>query len=169
MTAASEAYELFLTNYPKSSFREQAMLRLIYSSLATFEGPRHDPSGLIDAREWIEKYEVEFPAAAERIGVAGLTQRIDESLALKQYYSAKWYERVKKRVSAVYMYQRVVKDHPGTPAATLAANRLDRLGEPLVVRKPGQRDEPPPELTPEQPDTEVPAPGPAKGEGEGEG
>lgn len=138
MTAASESYELFLTNYPKSNSREQAILQLIYASLATFQGPRHDPSGLIDAREWISTYQQEFPAPAQRIGVTALLQRIDESLALKQYDSAQWYERVHKPVSAVYLYRRLIADHPEAPAATLALKRLEVLGEPLVAAVPGQ-------------------------------
>ena len=135
MPAASEAYDLFLENYPNSQYRERAMLRLIYSSLARFKGPKFDPTGLIDARERIHMYQEEFPAAAEQIGTEGLLQRIEDSLALKMFYRAKWYAITGNQLSAITLYQRLVQTFPGTPASQLAMQRLDELGAPIV---PGQ-------------------------------
>ena len=132
MTAAAEAYDLFLANYPESRFRQRAMLRQIQASLATFKGPQFDSRGLLDAAERIRAYQQAYPAEAERLGAEALLLRIDESLALKTYYSASWYERTGKKVSAVYLYRRVVKDYGRTAAAQAAIQRLEALGEPVV-------------------------------------
>lgn len=136
MTKAAEAYSLFLVNYPRSSVRERAMLRAIQANLATFKGPEFDATGLIDAGERIRQYQIEYPAAAERMGAEALLVRIDESLGLKQYYDAKWYLTRGKDVSGVTMLRRVVKDHPQTAAARAAMEELAVMNEPpvLVIR-----------------------------------
>lgn len=132
MTEAVVAYDMFLLNYPNTRFREGAMLNLIRASLAMFKGPRFDPHGLIDAAERISAYREEFPAAAEQLGANSLLLRINESLAIKTYYSAEWYYRTGERVSAVYLYRRVVKDYPHTVAAQAATRWLETKGESIV-------------------------------------
>ena len=134
MTSAATAYELFLRNYPNSQHREQAMLRVIQANLATFKGPKFDPTGLIEAGERLKAYRNQFPAAAERIGVDTLLVRIEESLALKGYYRSQWYDRQGRTVSSVYTYRSVIRDYPRTTAAKLAIQQLARLGEPVVVQ-----------------------------------
>ncbi len=124
MENASEAYDLFLLNYPQSAHREAGMLRLIQSQLATFKGPDFDARGLIDAGQRIRMYQAEFPAAAEKLGAETLLARIDESLASKTYRQGRWYEKVDKLVSATAMYRRVLKDWPQTAAARQAMERL---------------------------------------------
>ena len=124
MTSASAAYDLFLQNYPHSEYRERAMLRLIHASLATFKGSQFDSTGLIDAQVRINQFEAEYPASAERIGVDSLKSKINELLALKHEQIGSWYQRQGNRVSASYMYQRVIKDYSDTAAAQAAANQL---------------------------------------------
>jgi len=127
MSSADEAYDLFLTNYPKSDQREQAMLQLIRANLATFKGPRFDASGLVEASARLKAYRSEFPAGAEELGADALIVRIDESLALKDLYTGRWYEKRKQRVSATYLYERVVRDYPRTGAARQAIERYHKL------------------------------------------
>lgn len=162
MRQAAEAYDLFLLNYPESPFRERAMLQLIRASLATFKGPRFDATGLIEASQRIRLYQKEYPAAAERLGVEAILVRVDESLALKSYYNGRWYEQTDKDVSAVYTYQRVVRDHPQTAAAQLALDRMASLGATVdpTIGGPSQAPElqaPPPDqtVTDDLPDLDV--------------
>lgn len=128
MYEAATAYDLFLINYPLSSHREGVMLRMIQASLATFKGPEFDSKGLLDAAERIRQYQREYPAAAERIGAGAILVRIDESLALKSYSTGQWFEDRGRTVSAVTLYQRVVRDHPQTAAARQALASLESLG-----------------------------------------
>lgn len=127
MHQAAIAYDLFLQNYPESLHRRRVMRRLIQSSLATFKGPKYDPTGLLDAASRLRAYRQEYPADAEQLGADALLVRIDESLALKVYYTAQWYEQRDKPVSAIFMYKRVVKDHPRTAAAQQAIKKLAEL------------------------------------------
>lgn len=134
MKNATIAYDMFLSNYPRSDYRERAMLRLIEASLATFKGPQFDPTGLIEAQQRIKQFQDEFPASAERLGSAALLVRIHELLALKNHFMAQWYDDRGRQVSAVYLYQRVVRDFSDTAAAGMAAERLNDLSVPLAVR-----------------------------------
>lgn len=127
MGLATDAYDLFLVNYPRSSRREWAMLRLIQASLARFRGPGFDKTGLLDARARLDTYREEFPAAAERIGAAALLARIDESLARHAMVTAKWYESRGEMASAAYLYRRIVAEHPRTAVASDALERFERI------------------------------------------
>jgi outer membrane protein assembly factor BamD len=127
MINAADAYDMFLVNYPRSRYRERSMLRLIQAKLATFKGPRFDAKGLRDARERVVQFRGEFPAAAEQIGAEGLIVRIDESLALKEYITGQWYEQQGKSLSAVTLYERLLKDYSQTSAAGEARQRMVAL------------------------------------------
>lgn len=133
MSSAAEAYDLFLINYPRSQHTEKVMLRQIHAGLATFKGPRFDQTGLLDAAHRAKTFQRQFPAAAERLGADALLVRVDESLALKMLYAGQWYEKRGEQVSAVYQYQRVVRDYPRTAAAGRAIQRLRELGKPAVL------------------------------------
>lgn len=134
MFLASEAYDLFLLNYPQSPRREWAMLRVIQANLARFEGPAFDPTGLIEAAQRLQVYQAEFPAAAQRIGAEALMVRIRASLAEKELVDARWYEQRGEDISAAYLYRRIIETHPGTPAAQEAIARLAKLPVPVVQK-----------------------------------
>ena len=81
----------------------------------------------------IKQFEKEFPASAQRLGTQALLVRVNESLAAKDLHTAQWYDKRKKdKVSAVYMYRRIVQDHPQTAAARDAEAALARL-EPQLA------------------------------------
>ncbi|MEM1356246.1 MAG: outer membrane protein assembly factor BamD [Planctomycetota bacterium] len=143
MELATEAYDLFLVNYPRSRQREWAILRLIQASLARFKGPQFDPTGLTEAAQRIRQYKAEFPAAADRIGADALLVRITESLASKDLEAADWHDERGLDYSAVVLYRRLIVDYPQTQAAWVALARLEELGAPLVdPRDPASRARP---------------------------
>lgn len=132
MELASEAYDLFLINYPGSELRQWALLRLIQSSLARFKGPEFDATGLIDAGERLRQYRDEYPAGADRVGVEALLVRIRESLARRDFSSASWYDRTGQDVSAILLYRALIQDYPDTAAARDTVARLAEMGEAPV-------------------------------------
>ena len=127
MGSAAEAYELFIENYPRSELRERAMIRLIYANLATFKGPQYDPTGLIEAQQHIAQFREQYPVAAERMGATALTVRSREMLALTQMTQADWYRRRGNKVSAMYMYRKIIADYSDTAAATISARQLTAM------------------------------------------
>jgi len=132
MDSASEAYDLFLINYPHSEQREWAMLRLIQANLARFKGPNFDATGLIDAAQRLKTYRLDYPASSQRIGVEALLIRIDESLAMRDMSAAQWHEIRQQPLSAVHLYQRVVQDYPRTASAQDAIRRLEEMGVEVI-------------------------------------
>ncbi len=133
---AEEAYEVYLLNYPNGPHLEEAMERLIYTTIAGFKGPRYDNRALIDARERILRYMRVFPAEAERKGLdERLLARVEESLGAQMLETARWYLKRNDRPAVQMTLRRLVRKHPETRAATIAIQMLvDR----------GWLDEPPP-------------------------
>ncbi len=143
MDMAVEAYGIFLQNYPGSRSEAVVSRRIIQASLARFSGPQFDSTGLVEARQRLEEFKKKHPADAEKLGADALLVRIGESLALRDFFSANWYERRGEIVSAAVLYRRLALAYPKTQAASDAILRLAAIRQPLVderdpasVRKP---------------------------------
>ncbi len=129
MPMASEMYEIFTRNFPESAYRRWAMQRRIYASLARYKGPRHDTTGLIDARYLIEDFRDQYPQDAESAGINdALLTRVDESLAEKMLETARWYLEVDDGPSARLTLRRLVRDHPRSAAAVEALRIIEDRG-----------------------------------------
>lgn len=153
---AVEAYDLFLLNYPESARAEQALRASIQASLERVNGPPFDPTGLIEARERLRRYAEQYPVDAETLDQAATNERIDEALAEKDLRTARWFDQRGERISAAFLYERVVVDHPGTSAAEQADERIDAMNLPVRPGVDGRgREADPPqdgEVGPAEPD-----------------
>jgi outer membrane assembly lipoprotein YfiO len=167
MEHAATAYDMFLINYPNSMKRQWAMKRLIEASLARFEGPPYNPTGLLEARQRLETYVNEFPAAAEKMGADSLRVRINESLAAHDLRTADWFEGQGEDLSAIVLYRRLIQQFPQTSAARTALNRVEALQTPMMDEQAlsiGDPDKAPPPQSgvagqpesPDQPQAEPP-------------
>lgn len=129
MQLASEAYELFLQNYPQSPYRMKAMQRRIYASLARFKGPRYDGAPLTDSQVLIRRFSSLYPAQAQQVGLdEALLTRIDESAGAQMLEHANYYVRMGDPVSARYTLHRLLVAHPQTAAAGEAINIMRARG-----------------------------------------
>ncbi|MFN0011435.1 MAG: outer membrane protein assembly factor BamD [Phycisphaerales bacterium] len=147
MELASEAYELFLLNYPQSPYRMKAMQRRIYSSLARFKGPRYDGSPLTDSRVLIRRFSSLYPAQAQQAGLdEALLTRIDESAGAQMMESARYYFDRGDLVAARYTLNRLLAAHPQTAAAGRA---VDVMRERGWLAKPADANAPEPAPVPE--------------------
>jgi outer membrane protein assembly factor BamD len=134
---ASEAYELYLQNFPSGVNARKAARRRIYSDLGRFKGPEYDTSALLDARVRVQQFEADFPAEAEATGInEGLVSRIDESLAAQMLESAEWYLQTGERASARLVLRRLVQQYPRTISGQAARGMLEERGWSLA-RTPG--------------------------------
>lgn len=138
MDLAVEAYELFVKNYPQSQWKQHGMLRLIQANIATFKGPEFDVTGLLEAQRRLLDYKAAFPAGAERVGADALLLKLEESIASRGLLVAQWYDRKGKQVSAKYLYQRLISDHPRTGAAIASLKRLKEI-DPTLYEDANQR------------------------------
>ncbi|MFA7236156.1 MAG: outer membrane protein assembly factor BamD [Phycisphaeraceae bacterium] len=127
MYMASDAYSIFVDNYPRSQWSAYAMQRQVDANLATFKGPAFDGTGLYEARARLYTFKERFPGPAEQHGSDELLVRIDESLAEKDLLVARWYHTRGNVVSAAYMLGRVVTDHPSSAAAQAALADLRQI------------------------------------------
>lgn len=144
MSLASEAYDLYLENFPAGPNRLRAEKRLIYSDVARFKGPEYDASGLLDARVRVRNFAQRFPGEAERSGInEGLIARIDESVASQMLESALWYQTQDEWPSMRYTLQRLVRAYPQTFAAQRAIEVMRERGwwDDFVPPAPGIDDD----------------------------
>ncbi|MDP6061362.1 MAG: hypothetical protein QGH33_20805, partial [Pirellulaceae bacterium] len=77
----------------------------------------------------------------------------DESLALKALHTGRWSERRGERISAMYLYERIVRDHPQTAAAKQALQRHSNISSTKPPASAGQKsqDIPPDQDSPGEP------------------
>jgi len=129
LTMAAETYDVFLALYPRSAMRARAQQRRIYATIAQFKGPRHDASGLIEARYQIEDFQRDFPVEAQRLGMSDALQaRLDESAAEQLLTVARWYMKRDDGPSARLTLVRLIRKHPGTGAAREGYQLMERKG-----------------------------------------
>ena len=140
---AAEAYDLFVENYPRSADVNKARLRLIYSYLADYRGPKYDASGLEEARLRLEDLRTREAGLAQRIGAEALLVRIYESDARKLLVTAEWYLSINDPISAELTIQRLVRTYPDSIASLEALRRipaiLDQMPETVVATGPDYR------------------------------
>ena len=125
MAKARVAYEAFLKNFPDSFYTGIAIRRYAIAYLATFKGYEYDVTGLIETRTRLIRYHNKFPQDAERYGYKPLIDRIDQALARHFLVTAQWYEKRDKRVSALYMYQRLIEVLPQSQESQWAKEHLE--------------------------------------------
>lgn len=129
---ASEAYEIFLTNFPTSEYRQLAMQRRVFANIGRYKGPRYDASGLIEAQYLVRDFAQRYPQAAEEIGMTdALISRLDESAAKQMFEIASWYLTRGDSVSARYTLKRLIVKHPDTVAAKRAREMFIERRWPL--------------------------------------
>lgn len=157
---ASEAYSLYLENFPDGPNARHAARRRIYADIARFKGPEYDASGLLDAQVRIRRYEQEFPADAAQTGInSALVERLDESLGAQQLVAAEYYLSTGELAAARLTLQRLVLAYPRTIAARNARDILSNRGWSVPDAAPDPTTDPGPIII-EGPAGAVPVEGP---------
>jgi len=134
---ASDAYDLFVQNYPRSKQVEKARLRLIYTLLAAYKGPLYDARGLFEASARLKELQALDPVTAQRVGADALIVRIYESEASKLLSEAAWYDRQDDPISAELYIRRLVTEYPKSIATLIALREVPQLYAklpPLVAK-----------------------------------
>lgn len=159
---AGEMYSLYITLYPNGPNRKKAMERRVFSSVGRFRGPENDVSGLLNAKEQIRVYAMQYPEEAERQGLdQALIVRLNESLGAQMLETSNWYLRRDDPASARLTLKRLVSRYPGTQAALRALAMLEDRGwmPPQSLDSPESATAPPPD--PAQPAGDAAPPEPA--------
>lgn len=121
-------YVRILTEHPGSRYEAYALKKAADSALATFKGSAFDDAPLIEAKARYEQYRRAYPDPARQEGVEATLEAIREKMALKPFEKGRFYERIGHPKTAVYFYQKALKDWPNTVAASRSRGRLIALG-----------------------------------------
>lgn len=126
---AAVAYELFQQNHPRSAYTMRARQRQIFSNLGRFKGPRYDSTKLLDTKALIDRFQKDYPAQAEALGLDdALRARVDESNAEQMIDAANWHLARNDAPSAKLILNRLLRTHPQTGAARRALGVLQERG-----------------------------------------
>ncbi len=128
-TKAADAYDDYLSLFPKGSQAEYAMFQAARATYASYRGEKYDDTPLIDAEQRFLAYRRQFPQEAAKNRVDGILGDIADSRAAKLYYTASFYERTDKRPSARYYYEQLAEKYPNSDYAVKARTALRRLGD----------------------------------------
>ena len=123
---AEDAYGVFIDRFPRSEQIAQVRLLQAYSNVQQFQGPKHDPTPLIDARAQLRQFAVQHPDVAERQNLAGLQDWIDRQLAQKYVDEAGFYRRTNEDRAARRVTAILARQYPDTDAGRDAASSLRR-------------------------------------------
>ena len=122
-------YARLLRDYPQTRYHRYALRRSAEAALASFAGVEYDDAALIEAEERYRDYQARYGRMAERDDrVTEILDGIRERRAEKEFSIGAYYERTGHLSSAVFCYQSVRDQWPGTVAASKAATRLGLLG-----------------------------------------
>jgi outer membrane protein assembly factor BamD (BamD/ComL family) len=126
---ASECYEIFLKNFPRSAHRKEAMLRHVITNIAQFNGAKYDATGLLEARALIADFQSAYPVEAQQVGLDdSLVSRVDEALAAQMLDRARSYERRRDPASSRYTLRRLITRYPTSAAAEKATELMGERG-----------------------------------------
>lgn len=134
---AIEAYDRFLELFGKTPAAAHAMLQAARATLASFSGVDHDETPLIEAEHRFRLYVERFPLRAEKTGAAADLERIAYLRAQKLFSTARFYQRIGRKKSAVFYYRRVIEQYPAGVWAAKAEKAIGKLGvTPVAGAKP---------------------------------
>lgn len=110
----------------------RAILRMAEDNRLAYEqereGRRHlyDSSKLTTAKTYYEKLLLRFPADAEEHDANDNIKLVDERMAYKELMIGQYYQRTGKRQAANLYFDMVMQNWPGTEAAGLAKQAIER-------------------------------------------
>jgi len=149
LMSASDAYEIYTTNFPKGPNIDKARLRRIYANIGRYKGPNYDTAGLVDARVLIEDYAARDPEGAQKAGLTdALLAKIEESQAAQLLERSKWYLKRADPVSARATLRRLIQRFPTTLSAATALQLMKERDWTLENGAPPAKPEVPAESKP---------------------
>ena len=150
LVAAARSYEKrgkFIAGYEKWSeisslwstgdVAREALLGMARCMHASYRGPRYDAAGLASARDYYQRFKLEYSTPAEEIGLAvdEILAFIDEQIAYKQYEIGRYYDKTGSRLAANLYYQHVREDWPGSTAARFVSQAEERGSQEAKEQK----------------------------------
>ena len=136
---AEDAYGVFIDRFPRSPQIAQVRLLQAYSNVQQFNGPKYDPTPLIDARAQLAQFAAQHPDVAASQNLPALQDWIDRQLARKYVDEAGFYRRTNEERAAGRVTAILAKTYPQTEAGREAEEYLKRHPTTLPALVPATR------------------------------
>ena len=121
---AEDAYGVFIERFPRSGMTPTVRLKQAYANLRQYEGPKYDPTPLLDARAQLQQFATEYPGLAVTQQIPGLIRWINDQLAEKLVIEADYYGRVDEPEAKRLLLRRAAEQYPDTEHGQAAAARI---------------------------------------------
>lgn len=140
---AEDAYGVFIDRFPRSPRIASVRLKQAYSNVLQYDGPRYDPTPLLDAGTQLRQFVAEFPDAAREQQVPQLVNWIEEQLATKLLIASDYYRRTNEQAASRQLQAQLARQYPDTEQAAKARRRME----------PAERDRAAGQIDPSAPST----------------
>jgi TolA-binding protein len=127
---ADEQYTLLRKDYPRSDHQYEAHLLGLRCKLQKYQGPDYDGAPLEEAKLLVKQLKQQFSGrldAEQRDQLAKVDAELRREVATRDYMMAQHFDNTEQYGSARFYYGQVVRDHPHTPFAQQANERLMAL------------------------------------------
>jgi len=132
-TRAKECYQIMIDNYDRSSYYQQAKLRVAESAHYQFTGVAYDTRCLIEAQILYEKFQDAFPQRAAQLNLAARLATIQDLLIEKEYEIADFYRRTDKLDAAATYWNQIAAQWPQSSWAQKAQKQLAQYNAPAAA------------------------------------
>ncbi|MBU1090834.1 MAG: outer membrane protein assembly factor BamD [Candidatus Omnitrophica bacterium] len=121
---AEESFNKVISNYPKSEWVEPAKYQIALARAAVSRGPDYDQGATQEAQEKFATFIEEHPDAVLSNKAEDNITELKEKEAESNYNTARFYEKQNKLEAARIYYGDVIGNHPNSPWAAKALERL---------------------------------------------
>lgn len=130
---AAEAYDQYLTLFPKRRRSPMARLRAARATYATYRGAAYDSTPLVDANLRFREYAATHPIEARAEGIDAIIAEIADRRAEADFYVAQLFERLDRPRAAAFYYTQAAKRY-GQTAWTARATEADKRLRDALAR-----------------------------------
>ena len=123
-------YTLLREEYPRSDHQFEAHLLGLKAKMLRYRGPQYDGTALKEAKRLEEMTRVNFSGRLsdeERQRLIEMRAQIARAIEERDLQMASYYEGTEHNGAAKYYLNRVISEHPDTPAAEQAREKLSQL------------------------------------------
>jgi outer membrane protein assembly factor BamD (BamD/ComL family) len=121
-------YDQLRKQYPQSEHQQLAAQLGLRAKMRTYQGPEYDAKPIDQAEDLVQQINVQFPNQPpderERLRNAGRALRTQR--AQRDWETAEYYARTRHYGGARYYYNVILQDHPDSPFAEMARQRLEQ-------------------------------------------
>jgi outer membrane protein assembly factor BamD (BamD/ComL family) len=138
--SAAMYYDQFIAEYTKSPYLQKVQHAAIDARMRGYLGPEYDASGLVKARELVQKTMKTFPEQqASYESLYHTLDVINNAEAEKTFLTGTYYKRVGRIPAAEFYLGKIPQRWPGSPWAVKAKVELAQLAKmPRTLSKPSK-------------------------------